>query len=37
MYITEQEAAEFESANSKSAAIKFPKYGKEQWSIGFVM
>jgi hypothetical protein len=29
MYITEQEAAEFESANPATAAIKLAKYGKE--------
>jgi hypothetical protein len=37
MYITEQEAAEFESANPTTAAIKLAKYGKEQRLVGFVM
>jgi hypothetical protein len=33
----EQEATEFESANPKTVAIKLAKYGKEQWSVGFIM
>jgi hypothetical protein len=37
MYIMEKEASEFESANPATAAIKLAKYGKEQWSVGFVM
>jgi hypothetical protein len=37
MYITEQEATEFESANLATAAIKLAKYGKEQQSVGFIM
>ena len=37
MYITEQEATEFERANPTTMAIKLAKYGKEQWSVGFVM
>jgi hypothetical protein len=36
MYITEQEAAEFESANPTTAGIKLTKYEKEQRSVGFV-
>jgi len=37
MYITEQEAREFETANPATAAIKLAKYGKQQRSVGFVM
>jgi hypothetical protein len=37
MYIMEQEATEFVSANPTTAAIKLAKYGKEQRSVGFVM
>jgi hypothetical protein len=37
MYITEQEAVEFERINPASADIKLAKYGKEQQSVKFVM
>jgi hypothetical protein len=37
MYIMEQEAAEFKSANPTTVGIKLTKYEKEQWSVGFVM
>jgi hypothetical protein len=37
MYTMEQEATKFESANPTTAAIKLAKYGKEQWSVGFIM
>jgi hypothetical protein len=37
MYITEQEATEFESANPETVSIKLAKYGKEQRSVRFVM
>jgi hypothetical protein len=37
MYIMEQKATEFESANPTTAAIKLAKYGNEKWLVGFVM
>jgi hypothetical protein len=37
MYIMEQEAVEFETANPTTAAIKLAKYGKKQRSVGFIM
>jgi hypothetical protein len=37
MYITEQEATKFESANLETTAIKLAKYGKEQRSVRFVI
>jgi hypothetical protein len=33
----EQEAAELQSANQETTAIKLANYGKEQWSLGLVM
>jgi hypothetical protein len=37
MYIIEEEATEFVGANPTTVAIKLAKYGKEQWSVRFVM
>ena len=37
MYITQQEATEFESANSTTTVRRLVKYGKEQRSMGFIM
>jgi hypothetical protein len=33
----QQEATEFESANLTTVTIKLAKYGKEKWSVGFIM